>query len=119
MLEARLRLLGRGGTLDRPTRALVDGAQRRAERAWLHEAGLPGRSWYRNLYAAPDETSGYAAWPLPGLQKAILEADAELAAQQIGLLDGVLGRRGAALDGVAAALDACVQTGESSGDAPR
>jgi len=41
------------------------------DRQWLNEAGLPGRPWYKNDYAAPDEDSGYAAWPLPRIRKAI------------------------------------------------
>ncbi|MDH3591922.1 MAG: hypothetical protein OER88_08595, partial [Planctomycetota bacterium] len=41
------------------------------ERDWQVDAGLPGRPWFRNLYAASDETSGYAAWMLPGLRGAI------------------------------------------------
>ena len=40
---------------------------RQADRAWLNERGLPGRPWYKNLYAAPDADSGYAPWLLPGL----------------------------------------------------
>ncbi|MEM6675153.1 MAG: transferrin receptor-like dimerization domain-containing protein, partial [Planctomycetota bacterium] len=80
-------------------------AQRQLERAWLHEPGLPGRPWYRNLYTAPDETSGYAAWPLPGLQKAIHESDAKLGSRQLELLRQVLVARGAALDSIESALD--------------
>ena len=37
--------------------------------------GLPGRPWYRNLYAASDEDSGYAAWMLPGLRHAVEHGD--------------------------------------------
>ena len=39
-----------------------------AERCWLYEPGLPQRPWFRNLYAATDPDSGYAAWMLPGLR---------------------------------------------------
>ena len=31
------------------------------ERHWITPSGLPEREWYKNLYAATDETSGYAA----------------------------------------------------------
>jgi len=37
----------------------------RADRAWRSERGLNGRPWYRNLFASPDEDSGYASWMLP------------------------------------------------------
>lgn len=70
------------------------------ERDWLEPSGLPGRPWYRNLYAAPDETSGYAAWPLPGLQKAALEADQAMAKAQAARLEEVLARREVALQGL-------------------
>lgn len=45
------------------------------ERAWFCVDGLPGRPWYRNLYAASDEDSGYAAWMLPGLRHAVERGD--------------------------------------------
>jgi len=44
-------------------------------RQWLSEKGLPGRPWYRNLYAATDETSGYAAWMLPAMRYGIEHDD--------------------------------------------
>jgi N-acetylated-alpha-linked acidic dipeptidase len=47
----------------------------RLERAWIDEPGLPGRPWFRNLYAATDPTSGYAAWMLPGIRAAIESGD--------------------------------------------
>lgn len=46
-------------------------AQRIAlDRAWLDDAGLPRRSWYRNQFVAPDRDSGYASTVLPGLRDA-------------------------------------------------
>ncbi len=47
------------------------------EQCWLSQNGLEGREWYKNLYTAPDESSGYASWPLPGLQKALVLATDE------------------------------------------
>jgi N-acetylated-alpha-linked acidic dipeptidase len=53
------------------------------DRAWLDEAGLPDRPWYKSLYAAPDEDSGYASWILPGLCRAVeRKSETELAAEQ-------------------------------------
>jgi len=51
------------------------------DRAWLDKAGLPGRPWFRNLYSAPDEHSGYSSWLLPVLRRAIDDRDAEALAQ--------------------------------------
>ena len=46
----------------------INDTLRLLERRWLHEPGLPQRPWFRNLYAATDPYSGYAAWMLPGLR---------------------------------------------------
>jgi N-acetylated-alpha-linked acidic dipeptidase len=61
-----------GEKLERVNRALMG-----MDRAWLHGPGLPDRPWFRNLNAAPDESSGYAAWMLPGLRRAVENRDAE------------------------------------------
>ncbi len=50
---------------DELMRAINDLVMERTESIWLIERGLPGRPWYKNIYMAPDQTSGYAAWPLP------------------------------------------------------
>ena len=42
---------------------------------WIDPAGLPGRPWFRNLYAATDRYSGYATAPWPLLREAIEDAD--------------------------------------------
>ena len=47
-----------------------------ADRVWLSDQGLPGRTWFRNQYAAPDEDSGYASWILPALRRAAERGDA-------------------------------------------
>ena len=87
----------RGGALDDARCNMVDELLRGLERAWLSEPGLPGRPWYQNLYTAPDESSGYAAWPLPGLQKAAAASDAAVAKEQVARLDAVLQRRAGCL----------------------
>jgi len=56
--------------------AMVNGLLMSMDRAWIDEAGLPGRPWYKSLYAAPDEDSGYASWILPGLCRAVEEKNA-------------------------------------------
>lgn len=59
----------------------------RMESGWLDQNGLPERTWFKNLYMAPDETSGYSAWPLPGLRKEIEDRDAEGAARAVADLE--------------------------------
>ncbi|MFG0327403.1 MAG: M28 family peptidase [Phycisphaerales bacterium JB037] len=41
---------------------------RDAEYGWTMIDGLVGRPWFGNLFAAPDENSGYSAWMLPELR---------------------------------------------------
>lgn len=73
------RSLEHADSLSPQRRAAIAAALRGLESAWLDEQGLPGRPWYRSLYMAPDETSGYAAWPLPALRGAVEKGDAEAA----------------------------------------
>jgi N-acetylated-alpha-linked acidic dipeptidase len=71
------RLAGEG--LERANRLLMA-----LDRAWLDESeggGVPGRPWFRNLYAAPDEDSGYAEWMLPALRWAIEHKDSAALSQ--------------------------------------
>jgi N-acetylated-alpha-linked acidic dipeptidase len=70
-----------------------------ADRAWVDPGGLPGRPWYRNLFAAPDARSGYAAWVLPELVAAVEAGDGAA-------LDAAARRTRAALDRLAAAAAA-------------
>jgi N-acetylated-alpha-linked acidic dipeptidase len=75
------------------------------DRGWVWEGGLPGRPWFRSLFAAPDETSGYAPWMLPGLRRAIEHRDdAELARMQRAYV-GVFRRLEARLDAIEAAIE--------------
>jgi N-acetylated-alpha-linked acidic dipeptidase len=53
------------------------------ERRFLNDAGLPERPWFRHLVYAPGLTTGYAAWPLPGLRQSTEEDDPELFEQEM------------------------------------
>ena len=48
------------------------------ERAFLDPEGLPKRGWFRHVLFAPGTTTGYAAWPFPGLQEAASNKDKAL-----------------------------------------
>ena len=72
------------------------------EREWLLAEGLFGRPWFRNLYAAPDADSGYAAWMLPALRQAVEERDADGARAAVALYLGVFERLESRLDELAA-----------------
>ncbi len=62
------------------------------ERAWIRADGIPGRPWYRSLFAATDEDSGYDPWPLPGLRCAVDYADAALLDAEAAAVANVLER---------------------------
>lgn len=49
------------------------------ERGFLTEKGLPpDRPWFKHVIYAPGTTTGYAAWPYPGLRQALEVKDSEL-----------------------------------------
>ncbi len=94
-----------------PRLAAIEGHRRNLDellqqwpKVWLDSAGLPERPWFQNLYVAPDETSGYASWTLPGLRKALAVGDAERVEYERGRLLGVLLRMEALLTRLTATL---------------
>ena len=71
------RLREAAGALAAQPREIVNAALIEAERAWIDPAGLPERPWFRNLFAATDPDSGYAAWMLPLLRYHVERRDPE------------------------------------------
>ena len=59
------------GALDGAALRSVNSLLLSFERLWLTPEGLTGRPWFRNLFASSDPTSGYAAWMLPEVRRAI------------------------------------------------
>ena len=53
----------------------IDRALISLDRAWLDDAGLEGRPWFRSMLAASDKDSGYAATMLPLLTEAVDAGD--------------------------------------------
>jgi N-acetylated-alpha-linked acidic dipeptidase len=70
----------------------IDAVLPRIEGAFLDQAGLPGRPWYRHLLNAPGEDTGYDALPLPAVAEAIRRGDAEAAQRAVGDVVAALGR---------------------------
>ena len=73
---------GRGGAVgddaaERASRALMA-----IERGWCSLGADDGRPWYRNAYIAPDATSGYAPWVLPGVQRGLFIDDVSWAMRE-------------------------------------
>jgi N-acetylated-alpha-linked acidic dipeptidase len=63
-----------------------------AEQGFLHEPGLPGRSWYRHQLYAPGFYTGYGVKTLPGVREAIEKEDPEEANQMVEALVAALDR---------------------------
>lgn len=97
------------GRLDEASLAEINSRLLGIERAWIHEPGLPGRPWFRNLYAATDPDSGYAAWMLPALRYHVERRDPAGAAEAVSLYAGVL----ETLDGACEAIGAVAEGGST------
>ncbi|MGC1463202.1 MAG: M28 family metallopeptidase [Terracidiphilus sp.] len=75
-------------------------ALRQTETAFISEAGLPGRPWYRHTIYAPGEFTGYSAVVIPGVNEAIDARNPGLAAAQLTVLTQALDRATRTLDSV-------------------
>ncbi len=95
LIAAVRRFEAQAKALDRATAALADGPEVPAarlaqvndaltavERSFLLPKGLPGRTWFKHALYAPGLTTGYAAWPLPGVRQGLQEDKPELLAEQ-------------------------------------
>lgn len=78
------------GSLDESERADRTGRLVATDRAWVVADGLPGRPWYRNVFAAPDRDSGYAAWMVPLLRAAVEDKDPAAVASALESYRGVM-----------------------------
>jgi N-acetylated-alpha-linked acidic dipeptidase len=71
---------------------------RQTETAFISEAGLPNRPWYRHTIYAPGEYTGYSAVVIPGVNEAIDARNADLAAAQLRVLTQALDRAASTLE---------------------
>jgi N-acetylated-alpha-linked acidic dipeptidase len=78
--------------------ARLNSALSRAERGFLLPQGLPHRPWFRHAIYAPGEYTGYSAVALPGVNEAIDNGNAALAAQQLVEVTAAITRAAAALE---------------------
>lgn len=113
-LQAALQAFSRAGTeADRALDALArqadpalaeraNAAAASLERAFLSPQGLPGRPWFRHLLVAPGTTTGYAAWPLPGLVQGLEDRDPALFEAQAAQIEAALKEAAARLTALAA-----------------
>ncbi len=91
------------------------------ERDWCAASFDDGRRWYRNGYAAPDATSGYAAWILPGVQASLLAADDAKLARQVEAVEWWVRGQRSRLGSIDALIDAAMPTEPTAAetDAPK
>jgi len=73
-------------------------ALRQTETAFIADAGLPNRPWYRHTIYAPGEFTGYSAVVIPGVNEAVDAHNPDLAAAQLIVLTQALDRATRALD---------------------
>jgi N-acetylated-alpha-linked acidic dipeptidase len=73
-------------------------ALRQTETAFISDAGLPGRPWYRHTIYAPGEFTGYFAVVIPGVNEAIDAHNPSLAAAQLTVLTQAIDRAARTLD---------------------
>jgi N-acetylated-alpha-linked acidic dipeptidase len=93
--------------------ALLDGTQLASvnhllmltERATLLEAGLPGRSWYRNQIYAPGAYTGYGVKTLAAVREAMDQHNWQLADQQSPVVGSVLTNWSHAINAASDQLD--------------
>ena len=69
----------------------------RTEQQFLHEAGLPGRPWFKHQIYAPGFYTGYGVKTLPGIREAIEKGDADEARRMAQVLEEALYRTQQAL----------------------
>jgi N-acetylated-alpha-linked acidic dipeptidase len=72
---------------------------RATEAAFIVDAGLPNRPWYKHDIYAPGEYTGYAAVVIPGVNEALDAKNSALAAQQLVTLTVSLNQAAQTLEG--------------------
>lgn len=104
--------------------SVLDGTQAAAmnhllmltERATLRQAGLPGRSWYKNQIYAPGAYTGYGVKTLPAVHEAMDQHQWQLAEQETPVVGSVLVDWSRAIDAAAEKLDAIESNRKADAD---
>jgi N-acetylated-alpha-linked acidic dipeptidase len=80
--------------LSQKQKQCANAALMQVERKLLHEAGIPGRPWFKHLLYAPRPS--YEALSLPGIREAVEAGNFKLAQEQAKILETALRRASAA-----------------------
>jgi N-acetylated-alpha-linked acidic dipeptidase len=76
----------------------LNGAIMGAERAFVIDDGLPGRTWFKHAIYAPGEYTGYAAVVIPGVNESIDRNDVATTQQELQVLTDAINRAAAVLE---------------------
>jgi N-acetylated-alpha-linked acidic dipeptidase len=90
------------GGVSAASKAALDQALYKSERALTSDAGLPGRDWFRHQIYAPGFYTGYGVKTLPGVREAIEQRNWKLAGEQIEKVSKVIENYAAEIDRAAA-----------------
>jgi N-acetylated-alpha-linked acidic dipeptidase len=88
--KALNQLMQSDSALDSPQISAVNQLLMLTERATLREAGLPGRSWYKNQIYAPGAYTGYGVKTMAAVREAMDQHKWQLAGQQTPMVGSVL-----------------------------
>jgi N-acetylated-alpha-linked acidic dipeptidase len=77
-LDAALDALQSSSNVDPASLEKLNDTLVRVEREFLDPAGLPKRPWFKHMLIAPGYNAGYAPWPFPGIQQALVDRDAAM-----------------------------------------
>jgi N-acetylated-alpha-linked acidic dipeptidase len=80
------------------SRASLDEALYKTERALIRTQGLPRRDWFRHQIYAPGFYTGYGVKTLPGIREAIEQRNWKEAEEQIKIVSQVLDEFSAEID---------------------
>ncbi len=97
-------LAANGSKLTPANRARLLTLMQSLDQTLLLDAGLPGRSWYKNLIYAPGRFTGYGAKTMPGVREAIEDERFDDVGKYIGLTAAALHAYAARLDQATALL---------------
>ena len=75
-------------------------ALRATEAAFISDAGLPNRAWYKHVVYAPGEFTGYSAVVIPGVNEALDAKNPNLAAQQLAIVTQALNHAAQTLESI-------------------
>ncbi|MFO0892245.1 MAG: M28 family metallopeptidase [Isosphaeraceae bacterium] len=100
-LDEALDALARRDGLSPGSLAKLNERLARIERAFLLPDGLPGRPWFKHAVYAPGLTTGYGAWPFPGVRQTLEEHRLDRLPSQVERTVEAIARAGAAIDAAA------------------